>query len=77
MTVSRQKSQETLLLGSVFVEVGNFALQPCNVTETSTNLRRLLGNFEILEYPFSFEHFQKGIGVGISKNPHENICDGL
>ena len=45
----------------VLVEVGNFALQACNVREKDTHLRKLLGNFEILEYPFFFEHFQKSI----------------
>ena len=40
------------------VEVGNFAFQACNVKEKGTHLWRLLRNFEILEYRFSFEHFQ-------------------
>ena len=37
-------SEKTLLLGSVFVEVGNFALEACNVREKGTHLRRLQGN---------------------------------
>ena len=41
----------------VFIELGNFALQACNVREKGTNLRKLLGNFKNLEYPFFFEHF--------------------
>ena len=47
-----------------FVEVGNFALQVCNVREKDTYLQRPLGNFEILEYLFPFEHFQKSICRG-------------
>ena len=39
--------QETLLLGSVLVEAGNFALQACRVRQKGTHLRKLLGNFEI------------------------------
>ena len=34
----------------VFIEVGNFILEACNVREKGTHLRKLLGNFEILEY---------------------------
>ena len=48
----------------VFIEAGNFALQACNVREKGTHLRKLLGNLEILEYPFFFEHFQKSICRG-------------
>ena len=45
----------------VFLEVGDFALQAYNAREKGTHLRKLLGNSEILEYPFFFEHFQKSI----------------
>ena len=52
------------MLQSAYVEVGDFALQLFNVREKGTHLRRLLGNFKILEYPFSFEYFQKSICRG-------------
>ena len=48
----------------VFIELGNFALQACNVREKGTNLRNLLGNFKSLEYPFLSEYFQKSICRG-------------
>ena len=49
-TVSRQNSQETVLLRSVFVEVGNFDLHAYNAREKETHLKRLFGIFEILDY---------------------------
>ena len=79
------------MLESVLVEVGNFALQACNVGEKGTPFRKLQGNFQILEQYLQrnflsgfratlntfFWIFSKVFGAGVSKHPHENICDGV
>ena len=44
---------------SIFVEVANFDLQACDLREKGTHLQRFGGIFEISEYRFFYEHFQK------------------
>ena len=59
------KSLRKHFVGVCFVEVGNFDLQACNLREKGTHLQRLLGIFEISEYPFFSEHFWKSICRGV------------
>ena len=83
------------------VEVGNFALQACNVRDKRHTFVKASGKFWNLRISFLFwalpvkylqRNFQSGIrtalntffcifskvfGVGISKHPHHNICDGV
>ena len=58
LTILRN-SQETFFLESVYVEVGNYGLQACNVREKKQFCKVFFGISENLEHPFFSEHCQK------------------
>ena len=52
-------SKETFFLEPVFAEVRNSGLQGCSVRKKKGQFcKDVFGIFEILEYPFLFEHFE-------------------